>query len=201
MMILARTAISIAAFTATTFAAMAAKEHDNEVFFAINGLQSFNFTENPNGGHCVSAGQPYSGTTAGISNGKGEITVKAGRQNTTAVATCFKNWVGSGQTLVCDAKGTYPDQLNFAVIGTMTIGSTDGNTITCENVIVAQGNFAKTNNWWMGGPEMKGAHIGPIGATEQTCKDAAGRHLPAAVVFAPQTPCVNNFSIGVNQPE
>jgi hypothetical protein len=196
MKILSRAAIGAAVLAVTTFGAIAASEHDNEVFFAVNGLQTFNFQQT---GYSITSGQPYGGTTAGISSGKGLITVTAGRKGSSSVATWFKQQVGSGQTLVCDTKGTYPDSLNFAVEGTLSIGSANGNTITCSNIIVAQGNFGTTNNWWMGGPGMKGAHISVSGATEQTCQ-ISGSRKPAIVIFAPQTPCVNNFSIGIIQP-
>jgi hypothetical protein len=196
MNVVTRSAFGATVLAATTFGAIAATEHDNDVYFAINGLQSFNFVET---GHSITSGQPYGGTTASVSDGKGQITVSAGRKASTSVATWFKQQVGSGQTLVCDTKGTYPDDLNFAVEGTLTIGSVNGKTITCNNIIVAQGNFGTTNNWWMGGPGMKGAHISISGATEQTYQIADSRK-PAIVIFAPQTPCVNNFSIGVIQP-
>jgi hypothetical protein len=162
MTTLARTAISLAVLAVTTVAAVAATEHDNDAFFAINGLQSFTFSETS---HSITSGQPYSGASASVSSGKGQITVKAGRKASDSVAAWFRQQVGSGQTLVCDTKGTYPDQLNFAVEGTMSIGSSDGKTIECDNIVVAQGNFGQFNNWWMGGPGMKGAHIGPSGAT------------------------------------
>jgi len=195
MKILTRAAIGAAVLGVTTFAATAATEHDNQVFFAVNGLKSFGFQQT---GYSITSGQPYGGTTAGVSNGKGQITVKAGRKASSSVASWFKQQVGSGQTLVCDTKGTYPNDLNFAVEGTLTISSTSSETITCDNIIVAQGNFGTTNNWWMGGPGMKGAHVSVSGATEQTCQ-IAGSRKPAIVVFAPQTPCVNNFTIAVNQ--
>jgi hypothetical protein len=196
MMILARATIGIAALTATTFAAIAAKEHDNEVFFAINGLQSFTFNETS---HDVTSGQPYGGVTSTITDdGQVQVTVKAGRKGSEEVATWFKDQVYTGQTLVCDSKETYPDGLNFAVKGTLTIGSVNGDEITCNDIIIAQGRSSR-NNWWMGGPHMKGAHLSYSGVTEQSCK-ITGKDLPAIVVFTPQTPCVNNFNIGVNQP-
>ncbi|HEX3438779.1 MAG TPA: hypothetical protein VHT93_00405 [Pseudolabrys sp.] len=196
MNVVTRAAFGATILAASTFGAIAASEHDNDVYFAINGLQTFNFVET---GHSITSGQPYGGTTATVSDGKGQITVSAGRKGSSSVASWFKQQVGSGQTLVCDTKGTYPDDLNFAVEGTLTIGSTSGKTITCDNIIVAQGNFGTTNNWWMGGPGMKGAHISISGATEQTCQLSDSKRN-AIVIFAPQTPCVNNFSIGVIQP-
>jgi hypothetical protein len=181
------------AITRAAFGATIRRQHDNEVFFAVNG---FNFTET---GHSITSGQPYGGTTSGATDGTAQITVSAGRKGSSSVASWFKQQVGSGQTLVCDTKGTYPDDLNFAVEGTLTIGSTSGKTITCDNIIVAQGNFGTTNNWRMGGPGRKGAHISISGATEQTCQLSDSKRN-AIVIFAPQTPCVNNFSIGVIQP-
>lgn len=193
-----RTGIGLAALLTATLAASAATVHDNDVFFAINGLQTFNYAQT---GYSITSGQPYQGTTSGVSQAgqQAKITVKAGRKGSTSVASWFKQKVGAGQTLVCDAKGTYPDKLNFAVEGTMTIGVVGGKTVTCDNILIAQGHFGTTNNWWMGGPAMKGAHIGPTGATEQTCK-LSGSVLPAVVIFSPQTPCVNNFNISVNLP-
>jgi hypothetical protein len=178
-----------------TCAAFAATVRDNQVVFDVNGMQSFSFQET---GHSISSGQPYGGTTAGVINGQGVIDVQAGRNNTSGPATWFKQQVGAGQTIVCDTSGTYPSDLNFAVEGTLTIGSVNGKTITCDNVTIAQGNYAGTNNWWMGGPGMKGIHVSQGGAVEQTCKRSSG---PAAVVtFAPETPCVNHFNISVSQP-
>jgi hypothetical protein len=95
MKILTRVAIGTAVLGVTTFAAIAATEHDNQVFFAINGLKSFGFQQT---GYSITSGQPYGGTTAGVSSGKGQITVKAGRKASSSVASWFKQQVGSGQT-------------------------------------------------------------------------------------------------------
>lgn len=37
-----------------------------------------------------------------------------------------------------------PDELNFAFVGSMSLGG-----YQCDNVIIAQGNSATRNNWWM----------------------------------------------------
>jgi hypothetical protein len=181
-------------FIAVALPAWAVSEHNNEVFFAINGISAFQFTETA---HSVTKKQPYSGTTSDVSNPGAEarIVVKAGRKKSTDVAKWFKTQVGSGQTLVCDSKGNFPDELNFAVQGTlkMTIGD---KKITCQNILVGQGHFGLNNNWWMGGPNMQGAHVSLSGATVQTCS-VEGKALPVEVVFSPQTPCVNHFNISV----
>lgn len=187
--------IGLAVLLGATFSASAASEHDNEVFFAIAGIQNFTFTQT---GYNITSGQPYSGASGGVTNAgeMAQITVKAGRKGSSGVATWFQQQVGAGQTLVCDSKGTFPSSLNFAVEGTLVM-QVGGKTVTCDNIIVAQGNFGTTNNWWMGGPNMKGIHISLSGATIQKCS-VQGSLLPAAVIFTPQTPCVNNFSISVN---
>lgn len=184
--------VSALLIAGTSAPALAVSEHDNEVFFAIAGIKSFEFTET---GHAITPKQPYSGTFSNVSKAgaQARIVVKAGRKGSEGVADWFKAQVGAGQTLVCDSKGTFPDKLNFAVKGTlkMTIGD---KKITCDNVIVAQGHFGVNNNWWMGGPNMQGAHVSLSGVTLQTCK-AEGSLLPVEVTFSPQTPCVNNFNI------
>lgn len=187
-----------AALLVAALPSQAATQHDNDVFFAIAGVTQFDFSETA---HSVSKDQPYGGTTAKVSKSGAEaqIVVKAGRHGTPKVAEWFKTQVGSGQTLVCDSKGTFPDKLNFAVKGTlkMTVGD---KTITCQDVLVGQGHFGVNNNWWMGGPNMQGAHVSLTGATIQTCK-VEGKVLPVEVVFTPQTPCVNHFSISVIEPK
>ena len=64
-------AIGLAALLTATFAATAATQHDNFVYFALAGVQSFNFVETD---HSITSKQPYGGTTAGVSqagNGSG----------------------------------------------------------------------------------------------------------------------------------
>lgn len=169
-------------------------KNDNEVNFAIAGVTEFSFVQTD---FSITDGQPYSGVTSSVtqSGAEAQIVVKAGRKGSSEVATWFKNKVGSGQTIVCDTTGTFPDALNFAVEGTMTI-TTDKGTYTCDNVIIAQGNFATVNNWWMGSPDWQGVHISLGGFTVQKV-DFSGHSLASIAVFAPQTPCVNNFSIAL----
>ena len=104
--------------------------------------------------------------------------------------------VASGQTLACDSAGSAPNKLNFAVRGTLTLQLVgQASPIVCEDVLIGQGHFGANNNWWMGGPNMSGAHVSITGTTVQRCKQK-GNLLGVEVVFSPQTPCVNHFSIG-----
>lgn len=172
----------------------ATSTHDNEVFFAMPGLQKFTFTETS---HSVTKGQPYGGVTSKVDKkGKGLIVVNAGRSGSTEVAGWFMGNVAAGQTLVCDSKGSAPDKLNFAVLGTLTLELTGQPQIVCEDVLIAQGHFGANNNWWMGGKNMSGAHVSFSGATVQKCKQKNVLGF-VEVVFSPQTPCVNHFSISL----
>lgn len=169
--------------------------HPNEVFFAMPGLQKFTFTETS---HSVTEGQPYTEPTSEVEKpGQGVIVVNAGRSGSKDVAGWFMRNVASGQTLACDSKGSAPDKLNFAVRGTLTLElAGQANPIVCEDVLIGQGHFGVNNNWWMGGPNMAGAHVSLSGATTQRCKQK-GSVLGVEVVFSPQTPCVNHFNIGI----
>ena len=172
----------------------ATSTHENEVFFAMPGLQKFTFTEKS---HSVTKGQPYGGVTSKVDKkGQGLIVVNAGRFGSTEVADWFMKNVGAGQTLACDSKGSAPNKLNFAVLGTLTLELTGQSPIVCEDVLIGQGHFGVNNNWWMGGKNMTGFHVSLSGATVQKCKQKSLLGF-VEVVFTPQTPCVNHFSIGL----
>lgn len=177
--------------------AQAVKIHENEVFFAMPGLQGFTFTETA---HSVTEGQPYGGVTSKVGKPGGVIVVNAGRHNSDTVANWFMENVGSGQTLACDSKGSAPRELNFAVLGTLTLELKGQSPIVCEDVLIGQGHFGVNNNWWMGGKNMSGVHISISGATTQKCKQKGSLLGFVEVVFTPQTPCVNHFSIGLVKP-
>ncbi len=171
--------------------------HANEVFFAMPGLQGFTFTETS---HSVTKGQPYKGVTSSVDKkGQGVIVVNAGRSGSKEVATWFMGNVGSGQTLVCDSKGSAPDKLNFAVLGTLTLQLAGQSPIVCEDILIGQGHFGVNNNWWMGGKNMSGVHVSFSGGTVQKCKQKSLLGF-VEVAFTPQTPCVNHFSIGLVKP-
>ena len=174
--------------TASSLTAHATKEHDNDVYLHTNGLTGCSFTET---GHSITSGQPYSGTTASGSDGKCTITVKAGRKKSSSVADWFTQQIGTGNAIACDSSGPMPDELNFAVEGTLTL--TQGDTVmTCENMIVAQGNFSSVNNWWLGGSDVKSGGVPFIGPIVGVC--SSGGIVPTAVTYTPQQPCVNNFN-------
>lgn len=171
--------------------------HENFVYFDINGMKAFSFTETS---HSITSGQPYHGVTSGIKMEDGHdqayILVNAGRKKSATVANWFKSATGNGQTVVCDSAGTYPNELNFAVQGTMKITNQSNQVIVVQNFIVAQGHFITTNNWWISSPTMQGIHVSISGAGTQVCS-VEGSVIPVIATFSPKTPCVNHFSIGI----
>jgi len=42
----------------------------------------------------------------------------------------------------------YPEELNFAIQGTLTLTDSNG-TYTCPNIIIGQGHYPTVNNWWI----------------------------------------------------
>lgn len=179
----------LAALIGATCGATAATMHDNYVYFWVGGgLQSFSFTPLQ---YSISPGQPYGGTTSGISKPgeQGYILVKAGRHKTSGVAQWFKGQVDGGATMVCNSTGSFPEELNFAVEGTLKF-TTGGKDYTCDDFIVSQGSYLHlSNNWWVGGPHMYGFHVGPTGVIAQFCRTGER-------IFSPATPCASTFSIG-----
>ncbi len=168
-------------------------EHDNDVWIHTNGLTDCSFTETD---HSISSGQPYSGVTSKMKDGKCKVTIKAGRHGSSEVAKWFSSEIDTGAAIACDSSGPMPDKLNFAVEGTLVLTQGD-QTTTCENVILAQGHFGFTNNWWMGSPDVNSGGIPFVGPLTQKC--SAGGVLPKVVVYTPPQPCVNNFTATVNQ--
>jgi len=175
-----------------------AGRNPNDVYFAMPGLTGFVFAE--------TSDSVENGTLSVTSNldkpGQGALSVHltSNRSGSKNVAKWFMGNVGSGQTLVCDSKGSAPDKLNFAVLGTMTLQLAGQSPIVCEDIVIGQGHFGVNNNWWMGGKNMSGAHVSLTGLTVQKCKQKGTLLGVVEVVFSPQTPCVNHFSIGLVKP-
>lgn len=141
------------------------KYHDNEVYIDNQGGCSFWKNGSSYGkfvikDSCVSDGQDPEGYLA---KGKtfemdsdGKLVFKAGRHKTSAVATWWKNRIKwNYNTFDKD-----PDELNFAMLGDLTLNLTGGDfgsdkvTVVLTNVAFAQGNNGR-NNWWFGGTDYR----------------------------------------------
>ncbi len=96
----------------------------------------------------ITDGQPYDlPPSFSGSNGKWKITLEAGRKKTKPVADTFNsNCGGASKEYAPSGGGGTPDELNFQF--GVTISFQSGGSAT---VYLAQGSYATTNNWWIGG--------------------------------------------------
>lgn len=98
----------------------------------------------------ISEGQPSETppSIVGTSGTPFTITLEAGRKKTAEVATQFNAVTGGSASAYAPSGGGdgVPKELNFYFA--VTLQFTDGGSAT---VYLAQGNYALTNNWWIGG--------------------------------------------------
>lgn len=120
-----------------------ATARSNELSF--NGLVSVNFSVQS---HAITSGQPFNG----VSSSGTTLTVSAGRKHSKSVADWF-NAQSSGAKLPTHTELKAPDELNFAIRGTLTLNDGNG-PVVCPNVVIAQGNYGTVNYWWISAPGM-----------------------------------------------
>jgi hypothetical protein len=125
---------------------MAVKLQDNHFDFNLNGLTEVAFQERD---HSITNGQPYNG----VSCSGTRLTVQAGRHNSVGVADWFKTNTSGGGGIALTYSDTAPDDLNFAVRGTLTL-KIAGIYYTAQNFILGQGHSGTSNNWWIGSATM-----------------------------------------------
>ena len=165
----------------------------NDVFLHVNGITSCSFTVSS---YDITSGEDYDGTTATAEDGACKVTITADRKKSEDVAEWFEQQIGTGNAIACDSSGPMPDDLNFAVEGTLVLTQGD-QTTTCDNIILAQGHIPLlfTNNWWLGSPDAKSGSVPYIGPLIMSC--SSGGRVPKAVTMSPLQPCVNNFNVVV----
>ncbi|KAF0813913.1 hypothetical protein IGB42_01592 [Andreprevotia sp. IGB-42] len=126
------------------------KQHDNDFTFNFPGLTQVGFQERD---HSISSGQPYGGVSIKNNN---TVTIKAGRHKTSQVAHWFDDVVQGGGGIALTYSDTSPEELNFAVRGTLTL-VINNVTYTAQNFVLAQGSTTTGgNNWWLGSAQMSG---------------------------------------------
>jgi hypothetical protein len=115
-------------------------------------FQGSSFTVNDN---YVSPGQDPDGhimrdNPYKFSIGNASITFSVGRKGSTKVADWWSREIQDPSHSTFNHK---PDNLNFAFVGTLvlnTFGGPDGDW-KLEDIAIAQGASASSNNWWFGG--------------------------------------------------
>ncbi|ROI02558.1 hypothetical protein EGI16_13065 [Chryseobacterium sp. G0240] len=125
---------------------------DNEVFLASasNNLVKGTFTVNE---YSVTSGQDpnghiHAGYVASCGS-DGKFTFSIGRKGSKEVAKWFSDRVPGNRTTF----DHNPDDLNFAMIGTLVLEFTGNKVCTFYNIALAQGHSGSSNNWWFGGKQ------------------------------------------------
>ncbi len=118
--------------------------HSNELTFT--GLTDADFQLQS---HSITSGQPFNGVSR---LGGGTISVNAGRKHSKPVGDWF-NAQASGAKLPTHTELSAPDELNFAIQGTLILNDGNG-PISCPNFVIAQGNWGSVNYWWISAPGM-----------------------------------------------
>jgi hypothetical protein len=152
----------------------------------------------------ITIGQTFDGVSSSIhKTNEGQVVVSAGRKGSVPPADWFKHQVTGGATSVmhCAAGGNTPNELNFAVIGDMTFlartkehGFDVERYVTCNNIVLGQGNTGSKNNWWAGSSKMTGSDNN----YKQSCTDKFTGKL-ITVKFGGYTGCISTFDININQ--
>lgn len=137
--------------------------HDNIVRFRISKVKDLEFKyiehEISNGKHLDTDIK----TKLSKDGLEWNMCIKADRHGSDSVAKWFKDQITnygtqSGAAIGCDTYDAMPGSLNFAVKGDLIATEPDGHKITIPNIIIAQGNNARSrNNWWIGGADLENA--------------------------------------------
>ena len=140
--------------------------HDNDVFFYVTSQNLVNGSFTVNEFSITSGQDPDGKIHQGLvvnCKSDGKFTFRVGRKGSSDVANWFSSRIpGSRTTFNHD-----PDDLNFAMIGTLVLNFANGITCTFYNVAIAQGHSAASNNWWFGGKQAfnNGSNTVICGAT------------------------------------
>ena len=127
--------------------------HDNKLEFNIDDGYSIDYVELT---HSIKDGKKFGKV---YMEDRNTLVVESDRKASDGVATKFKEYIGGAlHCTACMSNDTFPNDLNFAVNGTFTI-TTDNGEKYSNTVAVAQGcNFERRNNWWIGGEKMLGKY-------------------------------------------
>jgi len=169
--------------------------HDNVVNFLCQNIKNFKFELT---GHSITSGQPWNGVTSKSPSNKGEIHVDCGRKGSKDVAKWFANKLDGGQAIgINTSSKDLPDELNFAITGNI-IFSFANQTYKFTNVVIGQGHFSGTNNWWYGGLDWSNAGVGPWASAVVLPKVSVfPPNVNAFVVYSTISTSGNNFNLAV----
>lgn len=146
-------------FVLISFNTNAFKYHDNQVKITNNSLFEIVSAEFIITAYSITPGQDrdkniFIGLQKSFNGNGGSFTYKIGHKKSKTVA----NWFTQNISSTNNTFNKNPDDLNFALMGNLTLNITGGtiqdgvtNTVTLNNVVFAQGHSGFKMNWWFGG--------------------------------------------------
>lgn len=149
--------------------------HDNEFELVMKNGDAIEALSFDLDDYSVSDHQPLVSATGSAKGGVGIINVQAGRDKSEKVAKWFKTQVAEGAAIGDYTIDSFPKELNFAIRGTLKF-TVSGETVTVPDFMLGQGSYKieliiYNNNWWLGGPKMKGGQLSILGGRAlQLCK-------------------------------
>ncbi len=130
--------------------------HDNHVYFLDNGQHlaggSYTITAYKITNKQDPDGHVYTGKVFNF-GADGQLNFNLGRSASDDVADWFKEQSPTSHNTFNEN----PDELNFAFLGTLSLRlytdefKTETTTVTFQNITLAQGSNASSENWWFGG--------------------------------------------------
>ncbi|MFC5742682.1 hypothetical protein [Dyella tabacisoli] len=156
----------------------AATIRDNIVTFSFGNSPEAQFSTSS---YSITSGQPWGGISGGNwTSGSAFLKVRAGRKKSSTVGNWFNTQAQGGVGLGTNDFKNRPAELNFAAKGTITF-TKNGVSTTCQNFVIAQGNFSSTNNWWLTAPGM--ALVSQSGAEKKTSLQCTRNGAQVTVYF------------------
>lgn len=171
-----------------------ATERDNDLAFKKTGITTAVYDVSS---HSITSGQPYDGVSTSAASDGINFVFHAGRKNNSSNASWFKSRASGGNAIATEDFDSWPSDLNFATVGTLTF-THEGKKVVVENLVIGQGHTARDrNNWWVASPKGQQV-VGSNPIYQALLIPAKVNGLPTvAVKFEAVVGQVSNFSMEV----
>ncbi|MFJ4373614.1 hypothetical protein ACIP1T_13470 [Pseudomonas japonica] len=123
-----------------------ATERDNQLSFKKTGITAASYKVLD---HSITSGQPFDGVKVQPASDGIDFDFYAGRKGNKSNAEWFKNHASGGAAIATEDFDSWPSELNFATLGTLTF-TLNGKIYVADNLLIAQGHSSRDrNNWWI----------------------------------------------------
>ena len=169
----------------------------NKFTLEMSGLSNLKFELTD---HFITSGQPWEGISkieCRLDGSGCTMYVMAGRVASKETANWFADAIKPGSALGCETTDTMPERLNFAFKGNMSFDH-GGYTYSGDDIVIAQGHTQGfRNNWWFGGPYMKGGVLPKCAAGVRQTFEVNTIPSKAIVIFTATVLDVSTVHVGV----